>query len=91
MVEPPVHKPFAQVNIQNVCYHKFNLMSKCHIWLKTTTRVREEYGTSFKIFQKKFLVQLRGSFHLQRRHIGSHIVSQNALVGRLAHAEAWAT
>jgi len=36
------------------------------------------------------LVQLRAVFHLLGRHTGSHIVSQNALVGGTAHPEAWA-
>ena len=36
------------------------------------------------------LVQLREFFHLLGRHIGSHIVSQKALVGGEAHPEAWA-
>jgi hypothetical protein len=40
---------------------------------------------------KLYLVQLRGCFHLPGRRIGSHIVSQNALVGCLARAEAWAS
>jgi hypothetical protein len=39
---------------------------------------------------KSHLVQLRRFLHPLGRHIGSHIVSQNALVGGLAHPEAWA-
>ena len=38
----------------------------------------------------ELLVQLREFLHLPGRHIGSHIVSQNALVGGTAHPEAWA-
>jgi len=55
----------------------------------------KRYNSTIPLCEKKWvnkrLVQLRGCLHLPGRRIGSHIVSQNALVGCFADAEAWAS